>query len=129
MDTTQRRHIADTVKTARLRKGWTTTDAAARLDTSDANWSRWETASATPRPSTLLRLGELLDLPEGWWEPPGRTLSHPVTTVDADELLDRIRAELTEHERRIEGMLERLTGATGHDDRTDTRETPLGDAR
>ena len=121
MNTTQRRHIAEAVRTARLRKGWTTTEAAARLQTSDANWSRWETASATPRPATLLRLGELLDLPEGWWEVADETLSHPTATVDPDELLERIRAELAEHERRIAEMLTAYT-KEGNTDGT----TPLG---
>ena len=93
MDTNQRKHIAETIRTARLRRGWTTTEAAGRLETSDANWSRWETAHATPRPATLLKLGELLGLPDGWWEVAPETVSHPPTTVDAEQLLETIRRE------------------------------------
>ena len=111
MDTQQRRHIAQAIKTARLRHGWTTVEAATRLDTSDANWSRWETGHATPRPATLLAIGELLELPEGWWELP----EDEPTTTDAEVMLERITAELAEQRRLIEQMYERLAGTDAVD--------------
>ena len=79
MDTEQRKHIAATIRAARLRKGWTVTEAARHLGAGESNWSRWETGAAIPRPATMLELAELLDLPADW-----TTLQHPVTRVGSD---------------------------------------------
>lgn len=115
MESKQRQHIATAIRSARLRHGWGVGEAAERIGVSGPAWSRWESASTAPKPATLVELGHLLGLDDGWWEL-SETLSHPVTMLTEDELLARIRAELEEHERRIEAMLERLTGV-GHNDR------------
>ena len=121
METTQRQHIAETIRAARLQRGWTVTEAATRLGTGESNWSRWETATAVPRPATLVAIGELLELPDDWMVP--ATMRHPSRSVDADEMLERITAELAEQRQMIEQMYERLTRA----DSDDGRKNPLGE--
>lgn len=129
MDTKQRQHVAGTIRAARLRHGWGVGEAAERIGVTHPAWSRWESAATAPKPATLLALGELFDLPDGWWEMPATaTPSHPSPTVDPDELLETIRRELAEHERRIEQMLARMTGADTDDDQR-TRQQVDSDRR
>lgn len=113
--TEERKHIAETIRRARLAKGWQVQEAAAMVGIGSSNWSRWETATSTPRPAMLLKLGELLDLPDGWMTPTG-TLSDPVSIVTHDQLLERINDERLASERRIEAMLEEYLGNGGKDE-------------
>lgn len=111
----ERKHIAETIRRARLAKGWQVQEAAAKVGIGASNWSRWETATSTPRPAMLLRIGELLGLPDGWMTP-AATLSDPVSIVTPDQLLERINAERLASERRIQAMLEEYLGNGGNDE-------------
>lgn len=116
MDTEQRKHIAATIRAARLRKGWTVTEAARHLGAGESNWSRWETGTATPRPSTMLELADLLDLPADW-----ATVQHPATTVNS---VDAKLAELVAEVRRLaaqqDELLEELKGRDNERTQLDT---------
>ncbi len=124
MDATQRQHIAQVIQTSRLQRGWTVGQAAEMIGVDPSGWSRWETANTIPRPARLVEIGELFNLPADWATPPA-TLSQPVTTVDPDELLVRIRAEFDGFKSEVQQMLDRhMRGDDKDDDRTDA----LGDA-
>lgn len=56
------------------------------------------------------------------------TVGHPVSTVDAEQLLARIQAMQEQHERRIEALIGRLTGGA-HDDEQPSRHRVKGQQR
>ena len=124
MDTNTRKHIAETIMAARLRKGWTVTEAAHRMGTGESNWSRWERAAATPRPLAMVQIGELLDLPADW-----ATVQHPPITVastDIDDRLDELVAEVREQRALVLQLLEELKGSRhdGHSEQTSPARRP-----
>jgi hypothetical protein len=86
---------------------------------SNTTWSRVEAGAVPITPQMSQAIAIAFQWPADWESLPPETLGQPATTVDADELLDRIRAELAASERRIEQMLERMTG-TKDNERTDT---------
>ena len=119
----ERQHVASVIRAGRLRHGWKVGEAAERVGVDQSTWSKWETATTTPRPEVLKRIGDVLELPEDWMVP--ATLSQPSRTVNADELLETIRRELAEHEARVEAMLARFTGGSPNNDdgeQADTRQ-------
>lgn len=85
--------------------------AATAAGVSNTTWSRMESGAVAITAPMAASIARAFDWPADWETNPPVTLSQPMTTLDADELLARIRSELAEHERRIQVMLERLTGS------------------
>lgn len=55
--------IGQMIRDARLRKGWTQTELATRLNVKQGTVGCWEIDRAFPRPGTLVRLSDLLEIP------------------------------------------------------------------
>ena len=133
----ERQHVAEVIRGERLQRGWSVGEAAKQVDVYGSAWSRWENGVSMPKPAMLKRLGELFDMPDDWMVPAG-TLSHPVATVDMDDIdarltrlealqqqmLDEVRAQRL---RRDDNYQQATKGGTpdgsdepGHDDRRAT---------
>ena len=55
--------IGNIIREARLRKGWTQTELATRLNVKQCTVGCWEIGYNFPRPGTLVRLSDLLEIP------------------------------------------------------------------
>lgn len=55
--------IGQMIRDARLRKGWTQTELAARLKVKQGTVGCWEIGYTFPRPKTLVQLSDLLEIP------------------------------------------------------------------
>jgi transcriptional regulator with XRE-family HTH domain len=90
--------------------------AASAAGVSNTTWSRVEAGAVPITPQMSQAIAGAFGWPADWESLPPETLGHPLSNVAADDLLDRIRAELDEHERRIESMLKRYAKGTDASD-------------
>lgn len=63
MGTNSPTKIGQMIRDARLRKGWTQTELATKLNVKQGTVGCWEIGYTFPRPGTLVRLSDLLEIP------------------------------------------------------------------
>lgn len=103
--------LLELIRQERRRRGWSMRAAAAAAGVSNTTWSRMEAGAVEITPAMSRHIADAFGWPDDWETNPESlvaTLSHPLSTVDAEQLLERIRAELAEHEQRIAAMVAQL---------------------
>lgn len=120
--------LRELIRRERRQRGWSMRTAATHAGVSNTTWSRVEAGAVPLTPHMVAAIAAAFEWPVDWEiNPPVPAVSHPMPIVDSElELraeIERLRAEVTEHNQRVEAMLAQLIeGGNPHDD--DPEPTP-----
>lgn len=119
--------LLERIRQERRRRGWSMRAAASAAGVSNTTWSRMEAGAVPITPQMSQAIAHAFEWPSNWETNLDGTLQQPMSSVAADDLLERIRAELEASERRMEQMFRRYTEGTdsGDDDERGDREVGI----